>query len=110
MPRRRSPPSGSRSKYAGSETGYGFGAVSGSADSVVSDSVGDAVGLGSLGPRWWERSRSDRVARGDSPPPEHPDSSSIAATGTAIRRTSYERVAMTTTTYDVRPKFSRRGG
>ena len=49
------------------------------------------------------------VARGDSPSPEHPDSSSIAATGTAIRRTSYERVAMTTTTYDVRPKFSRRG-
>jgi hypothetical protein len=78
-------------------------------DSVVSDSVGDDVGLGSLGAEVVGAAEDVRVAPGDSSPPEHPDSSSIAATGTANRRTSYERVAMTTTTYDVRPKFSRRG-
>ena len=47
-----------------------------------------------------------RVALDDSSPPEHAVSSSIAATGIANRRTSYEMVAMTTTTYDVRPEFS----
>jgi hypothetical protein len=81
---------------------------------VVPDSVGDAVGLGSLGAEVVGAevvgaAEEVRVARGDSSPPEHADSSSIAATGTANRRTSYGMVAMTTTTYDVRPKFSRCG-
>ena len=95
------------------QSAFGFGAASGSgsADSDSdSDSVAVAVGLGPLVAEVVGAVEGDRVARDDSPPPEHPDSSTIAATGTAIRRTSYERVAMTTTTYDVRPKFSRRGG
>ena len=75
-----------------------------------SDSLGASVGLGSL------PSLASVVvglvvgvdaAPDDSAPPEHPESSSIATTGTANRRTSYEMVAMTTTTYDVRRKFSR---
>jgi hypothetical protein len=77
--------------------------------SVVAGSVGDAVGLGSVGAEVVGAAEDVRVALGDSSPAEHPESCSTAATGSAIRRTSYERVAMTTTTYDVRPKFSRRG-
>jgi hypothetical protein len=73
--------------------------------------LGVPLGLGSLGADVVGAAEEVGVARGDSPSsPEHPDSSSIAATGPAILRTSYEMVAMTTTTDDVRPKFSRRSG